>query len=351
MDSSDLGRLEELFVSMHRQVDTYIGYPVNAAFDYSPLARFLRLPLNNVGDPFAGGPTRVNTHEFEREVVRDFARLAGDENAWGYVTTGGSEGNVYGLMLARERFPDGVAYHSADSHPSIAKALRLLRVSGVEVRSLPDGSLDPGDFRERLRTEAPAIVVANVGTTMKGAVDDLPGIRAALDNAGIGRRFIHADAALAGMVLPFADEPPPWDFRAGVDSITISGHKLIGSPVPCGVILTRREHAEHVAHMTIPGSRDGLAPLFLWYAWRTHGVAGFHGIVRACFKVAEYAVERLRIAGRHPWRHPHSLTVIFDRPAAESVRKWQLGVKGNLARLVAMPHVTHAHVDWFVREL
>src|SRR5262249_45869794 len=157
--------------------------------------------------------------------------------------------------------------------------------------------------------------VANVGTTMKGAVDDLPGIRAVLDDAGIERHFVHADAALAGMVLPFADDPPPWDFRAGVDSIAVSGHKLIGSPIPCGVILTRREHAERVGHMTIPGSGDGLAPLFLWYAWRTRGVTGFRRVVSACFDVAEYAFDRIGAAGKYPWRHSHSLTVVFDRPA------------------------------------
>src|SRR5262245_53956902 len=245
MNPKDLGRLEELFAQLRENVDTYIGYPVNAAFDYSPMLRFLRLPLNNIGDPFAGGPTHVNTHEFEREVIHDFARLAGanPEETWGYVTTGGTEGNLYGLMLARERFPDGVAYYSADSQPSIAKALHMLCVPGVEVRSRPDGSIDLEDLRAQLRPNRgmPAIVVANVGTTMKGAVDDLAGIAGALDELGIERRFVHTDAALAGMILPFVEDPPTWNFRAGIDSLAISGHKMIGSPLPCGVVLTRRE--------------------------------------------------------------------------------------------------------------
>jgi len=355
MNSNDAARLDALFARLRREVDTYIGYPVNCAFDYSLLLRFLTLPVNNIGDPFSGGPTRVNTHEFEREVVADFARLAGaaPDEVWGYVTGGGSEGNLYGLMLARGAFPEGVAYYSADSHSSVAKALRLLRVDGTEVRSQVDGAVDLDDLRGRLgeNRDRPAIIVANVGTTMKGAVDDLPGIHAILDELAISRRFLHADAALGGMVLPFIDDAPPWDFRAGLDSLAISGHKLIGTPVPCGVVLTRRGHAERVGRLTIPGSRDGIAPLILWHAWRTHGVDGFRRIVRGCFAVADYAVECLRAAGANPWRHRHSLAVIFDRPPAAVARKWQLGVQGNIARLVAMPHVTREHIDRFVAEL
>jgi len=39
------------------------------------------------------------------------------------------------------------------------------------------------------------------------------------------------------MILPFVPHPQPWDFRAGIDSISISGHKMIGAPLPCGVVL------------------------------------------------------------------------------------------------------------------
>ena len=42
------------------------------------------------------------------------------------------------------------------------------------------------------------------------------------------------------MILPFVDDPPPWNFAAGIDSIAISGHKMIGSPLPCGVALARK---------------------------------------------------------------------------------------------------------------
>ena len=33
------------------------------------------------------------------------------------------------------------------------------------------------------------------------------------------------------MILPFVDDPQPFGFDSGIDSIAISGHKLIGSPI------------------------------------------------------------------------------------------------------------------------
>lgn len=43
-----------------------------------------------------------------------------------------------------------------------------------------------------------------VGTTVKGAIDDLDEIISTLENCGFRDRFyIHCDGALAGLMLPF----------------------------------------------------------------------------------------------------------------------------------------------------
>ncbi|CAI8037606.1 Histidine decarboxylase [Geodia barretti] len=79
---------------------------------------------------------------------------------------------------------------------------------------------------------------------MRGAVDDIPAIRQIIDELDIGEHYIHADAALSGMILPYVDDPQPFGFDAGIDSISISGHKLIGAPLPCGIVLTRKHLVE-----------------------------------------------------------------------------------------------------------
>ncbi|MDP9024832.1 MAG: histidine decarboxylase, partial [Candidatus Eremiobacteraeota bacterium] len=104
LDATDAARLDALFERMRTANDVSLGYPSAKDFDYGALERFLRFPVNNVGDPFADGTYLVETREFEREVVEFFAELfrAPKDDWWGYVTNGGTEGNLYGLYLARE---------------------------------------------------------------------------------------------------------------------------------------------------------------------------------------------------------------------------------------------------------
>ena len=306
---------------------TLVGFPVNQDFDYSDLHPFLQYPANNIGDPFQNTIMRLNTHDTEREVIMTFADLMHlqRDQAWGYVTSGGTEGNMYGLFMGRELYPDGTVYFSQDTHYSIVKLLRLLNMKSVMIRSQPNGQMDYEDLRQSLRVnpQAPAIIVANIGTTMKGAIDDLRDIRAILKELDIQHSYIHADAALSGMILPFVDHPQPHGFDAGIDSIAVSGHKLIGSPVPCGIVLTRRDYVARIARSieyvgimdtTIPGSRSALSPLIIWHALQRQGTDGFRKIVAGMMDTAGYAVNRFNQSGIPAWRNPNSATVVFPRP-------------------------------------
>ncbi|MCA9980825.1 MAG: hypothetical protein KDD89_08330, partial [Anaerolineales bacterium] len=150
----DQDRLDALFEEFTQLEKISIGYPCNQRFDYSPLYRFLRFAINNVGDPFSGSNYRMNTHAFEREVVTAFARFAQIDPAdcWGYVTNGGTEGNMYGLYLARELFPDGMVYYSEDTHYSVSKILRLQHTRSIMIRSQRDGEIDYADLEESVLT-------------------------------------------------------------------------------------------------------------------------------------------------------------------------------------------------------
>ena len=69
------------------------------------------------------------------------------EEAWGYVTSGGTEGNMYGLYMGRETFPEGTVYFSQDTHYSVVKLLRLLNIRNVMIRSQDNGEMDYLDLR------------------------------------------------------------------------------------------------------------------------------------------------------------------------------------------------------------
>ena len=145
----------------------------------------------------------------------------------------------------------------------------------------------------------PAIVLANIGTTMKGAVDRIGAIRSVLRRARVRQSYIHCDAALGGMLLPFMPGSPPFDFRAGIDSLAVSGHKFIGMPMPSGVVIALRKHIERVRtnieyigtlDSTLAGSRNGVTPLMLWLAIRRNGYDGFKRMVNACLHMTCYTI-------------------------------------------------------------
>ena len=363
LSEADRQRLDELADKLASLRRSNIGYPCNQDFDYSELAPFFAWSANNIGDPFGPSNYRLNTLEFERDVLTDFARYAQaeDGNWWGYVTSGGTEGNMYGLYVARELHPDGICYFSEDTHYSVAKVLRLQHTRSIMLKSQANGEIDYTDLRETLRIhrDAPPIIFANIGTTMKGAIDNLATIRGILEDLAISQSYIHADAALSGMILPFVAEPQPWNFAAGADSISISGHKLLGSPLPCGVVLAKKRNVDRIARSieyigaldtTIAGSRSAFGPLFLWYRLRSLGHEGISEIVRRSMELAAFAESRLNTEGIPAWRHKNSVTVVFPRPPAALMEKWIIAPRRDIAHIITLPHVTEDVITEFVAD-
>ena len=357
-------KLDELRDYVRRQYRTFVGYPCRGDLDYSELYDFLVYPINNVGDPFAPSTYRVHSREIEREVVRWFAELTHIKapDYWGYVTNGGTEGNIYGLFLARELLPDGIVYYSEDTHYSVAKNLRVLNMKHIMVKSRASGEIDYEDLEHSLEIhrDAPPILFVNIGTTMTEGIDDVGRIRRMLERMAIQRSYIHCDAALSGMTLPFQDGAPIYDFRAGIDSISISGHKFIGSPIPCGIVLARKRYVDRIARSieyvgtldtTLTGSRDAITPLFLWYAIHTRGVEGFRREVAECIAKADYAIEQFRRIGVEAWRNPHAITVMFPEPPASVLEKWQIAVHRGRAHIITLQSITREQIDELVADI
>jgi len=356
-------RLDNLYQFIKSERNKFLGYPCNQAFDYRELYRFFDYSVNNVGDPFLQSLFKLNTHEIECEVLNEFAQLASTDltATWGYVTNGGTEGNMYGFYLARELHANGLVYYSEDTHYSVSKILRLIKARSIMIKSQANGEIDYDDLRQtiHLHRDSTPIVIANVGTTMKGAVDNIVTIKKMLHDLALPEHYIHVDAALSGMILPFVDNAPRFGFDVGIDSLSISGHKMIGCPFPCGVVLAKRSNVERIARSieyigsldtTLSGSRNGLSPLFLWYAFRQKGKTGFRKMIQACLQMAEYTMLTLQQAGVPAWRNAHSNTVVFPRPSEELTRKWQLAVQDDIALIVAMPHVDQHQIDSFLED-
>lgn len=363
LDHHYLEQLDALFHSMEEANECFLGYPFARGFNYEPLWRFLTLTGNNLGDPFNSGTYRVSSHALECEVIDFFARLfrAPPDDYWGYITNGGTEGNIYGLYLGRELYPDAVAYFSQDTHYSVNKAVHLLGLEHCVVRSESNGEMSYDDLRQQAsRTRhRPAVVIANIGTTMKEGKDDAGRIRAVLHDIGIDEVYVHSDAALCGPYAPFLNPKPAFDFADGVDCITVSGHKFLGAPMPCGVVLTRRLHVERVmrtidyigsSDSSLSGSRNAYTPIVLWYAIRSLGIKGIKRTFHQCERLAGYAAQQLNARGVNAWRNPDALTVVFP-PVEESIKiKWQIATQ-DVSHMVVTPGTTRRQIDALIEAM
>jgi histidine decarboxylase len=341
-----------------------MGYPAGKDFDYSELWPFLNYPLNNVGDPFIPSTYAVGTRDLEKEVIAFFAGLfrAEPDNWWGYVTNGGSEGNLYGLYLARELYPKAIVYYSEATHYSVQKNLHLLNMPNIAIRSKDNGEIDYDDLEKTIgiNRQMPVIILANVGTTMTEARDDVGKMKDIFKKLAIQHHYIHVDGALSGSYAAFLEPRPAFDFTDGADSIAISGHKFFGSPIPCGMVIAKKTHRDRIARSidyigsldtTISGSRNGLTPLFLWYIIAKLGMEGLKQRTQNCLEVAAYAEAALKEIEPLAWRNPSTLTVNIPRPADAFVKKWQLASEHQWAHIICMPGINKKQIDEFAADL
>ena len=202
--------------------------------------------------------------EIEERVVRTLTRAVGYPDASaGVLTSGGTESNLMGLLLARDdvlrrRFDadpdlDGVPPFAAgrlrilasdQAHFSVARNAAILGLGErcvVPVATDLEGRMRPDALAAALealvgRDEIPLAVVATAGTTDLGAIDPLTPIAKLAQRHGA---WFHVDAAYGGgLILGTEPDERLQDLQAA-DSVTLDLHKLGWQPVPAGCFLVK----------------------------------------------------------------------------------------------------------------
>lgn len=280
----------------------------------------------------------------------------------------------------------------------------------------------------------PIVVNLNYGSTFKGAYDDVRAVCDALlpvfrkhgllsrevryEDGTVEKRrgfWIHVDGALGAGYMPFlamaAKDPkygytpevpiPEFDFglrswteptepgekSVSVDmvaSIALSGHKWMGAPWPCGVLLTKVKYqmqppgdAQYIGSLdtTFAGSRNGFSPLVMWDYLAQHPVGRQISKAVHSQRMAAYLVEQLKKVERY-WqdkmedetlslyvdRTPLAITVRFRRPNPDIVAKYSLSTVSvlmrpddprprHLAHAFLMSFTTQDRIDTFVLDL
>lgn len=302
-------------------------------------AEVVAAALNPSLDSWDQGPSAT---ALEPHVVRSLAGLVGfvPDRAGGVITSGGTESNLMGLLLARDAAVASVAatghrnaaaddgigevagrlrvYCSERAHFSLRRAAALLGLGERAVVPLPV------DRRHRMRPQAladllrsaqrdgllPVAVVATAGTTDFGSVDPLADIAEICAARGV---WCHVDAAYGGGALCSDRLAGLLDGLQHADSVALDLHKFGWQPIAAGAFLVARRSsldplARRVAYLNPSDDEAAGYPSLLGNSLRTTrrvdafkiavtfaalGRDGLGRLVDACHDLAWHAAGRI----------------------------------------------------------
>lgn len=360
---------------------TYFGYPVNQEsalqdfYEWYIRTGMDRVNLNNAGDPMTDKPWNMSSQAFEREVIEFFTPLYGfdKDDVWGIVTHSGTDGNNHGIYFGANdlynktgKMP--IVYVSDEAHYSNMRLCDLQNLEVKLIKSDPMGRMIPEELEKALDTKRPALMVYAMGSTFKGAIDDMETLNAVLAKHPEMAVYRHVDAALFGGYLPFTEHRKMVSSKEqGFESIAVSGHKFFGIDSPSGLFLCTRkvydnQHNFNVTYLNgnmkmINCSRDAVQPLKFWWLIQKVGYDGWSKQANGMMDCTAYLQQELTRIGWPCWRNEYSNTVFFKRPASEVCSTYNLALGydenfgGELAHVVVMQHVTKAKIDRFIQEL
>src|SRR5215218_3253840 len=275
----------------------------------------------------------------ENETLAWLARLAGfPDGAGGCFVSGGSAANLSALVTARHRARDRSPEPpprwrfatTAETHASVHAAARVMDVDVVLVPPDERGRMTGAALSETLThsdTQGLFAVVANLGTTNAGAVDEFDAIA---DVCAEHDMWLHIDAAYGGASLC---APSTAGERRGfeqADSFGVDPHKWLFAPYDCAALVYREPalaseaHAQHGTYLDMVNREEWNPSDFafhlsrrarglpLWFSLATYGTEAYTEAVESTLDVARaFAAEVDRRDGFTLLLEPQLSVVLF----------------------------------------
>ncbi len=332
-----------------------------------PIAKkaYLKFLETNLGDPelFPG------TKELETRFIQFILKLLhAPKTATGHIVSGGTEGNITAMWIAKELTRKNEIIIPESAHFSFAKIASMMDVNLRLVPLTSEYIMDINKVRKNI-TKNTAAVVAVAGSTELGTIDPIPELS---DLCNDEHLFLHVDAAFGGFVIPFLHElgyeVPDFDFQLqGVSTICVDSHKMGWSAIPMGTLCIRKNSWLKEISVKSPcissktqagilGTRPG-GPIAAAYAVTKYlGCDGYTKLVKRCMQTTQYMEKQIMTIGLSVVQQPtmNVLGVRIKNPTklvhALSQKGWRVNAVEHLSciRLVMMPHVTKKIVDDFI---
>ncbi|MCG8569072.1 MAG: pyridoxal-dependent decarboxylase [Spirochaetes bacterium] len=347
----------------------------------------------------------------EKELILQMNQLIGFQDGGGIFCSGGSNGNLLGLMCARNKyfkdcqmngFPKAaipVLFISDQAHYSFLKAANVLGIGQnnvIKVKSDQAGKMIPSELEKAVieakeEGKTPFFVAATCGTTVRGAFDPVHQI------ANLAKKhdlWFHVDAAWGGPMLLSSKHRSLLKGSHRADSLSWDAHKLMGVPLICTAFLTQHKNILHQTNSLERIDTDYLLheddhqynfgyqslqcgrrvdSLKLWLLWKVLGTKGFERRFDHLFKVRNYVktliahqpclelvepIEFLNICFRYiPDNHPdfnqfnQELREYLKKEGKILVNYSHINGITYIRLILTNPYLTKEDMDYFVQTL
>jgi tyrosine decarboxylase / aspartate 1-decarboxylase len=353
----------------------------------APLLRCYVQNPNHIGCHTEGDSESFfkGTQKLEKEVIDllSIDLLQGEDDSFdGYISSGGTECNIQAIWMFRNYFTSEFKAEqneigilcSGDTHYSIAKAANLLNLQLFQVqvnendRTIPPEQLDLIIKNAKSSGIKYFIVIANMGTTMFGSVDDVDVYVSQLQLNEVVFK-LHIDAAFGGFIYPVTHYNSSNTFRnPHVSSITLDAHKMLQAPYGTGIFISRKglmnyvitREAAYVNGMdiTLSGSRSGTNAVAVWMILFTYGSFGWLEKINKLMYRTDWCCRQLNKLGIPYYSHPSmNIITIPSAHIPDGVAdKFGLvpdthGADRKWYKIVVMDHVELENLREFISEL
>jgi tyrosine decarboxylase / aspartate 1-decarboxylase len=319
----------------------------------------------NIGDPGLFPGTKEIENKFLSFIL---SLLRAPKTASGHVVSGGTEGNISSMWIAKQLTGKKEIILPSSAHFSFQKIASLMEMKLNIVPQTAEHTMDISQIKRKISKDTAAIV-GIAGTTDVGAIDPIPEIAEICADEHV---FFHVDAAFGGFIIPFLNQLgytlPTVDFTLpGISTISLDAHKMGYAAIPLGTLVLRNKSwLEQISvnsqcistkkQAGILGTRPG-APVAAGYAVTQYlGQKGYQQLVESCMKITQYTIQKITDLGLNLVIKPklNVITVkvthldeIVDRLADYG---WEVNKIDHLSsfRIVIMPQITKKIIDEFI---
>ncbi len=281
--------------------------------------KFISANPNNIGN-WSTTPVEYGTRQLENEVIHKLINLyhGEDQNLEGYVTSGGTEGNLYSVWVGKSFVTKHNSLHEIClcktnlTHYSIDKACSLCSVKEITIPLNPTTwTMDPlaleTEMEKQIRRGVYGFIISlTFGYTETGSSDNVQSISAVIQK--LKKQYkkmtvsIIIDAACDGLIEPFINNNFQPFISKDVHAVSVDFSKFTAVPYPAGAVIYRTQLRRSIERSvpvfsmpdnTLLGSRPGASVAAIWATLHQNGIAGYKKIIENQLKIKNHFIQTM----------------------------------------------------------